>query len=189
MKRYARILAAGFALALSTTSTLAQIPAGKVVHVLVPFAAGGVQDILARALSNELGQALGSNVIVENRPGAGGIEGELFQAQGREPGKHADQHGEDHRRYEQNLVAQIHAGEVVPARSAFTAARQAGQKQDAGLPGAGTGKASAEGGSAHQQRASPPTMPQRKAAPQRGQQLLAAALPSARNRRSRPHMR
>ncbi len=82
MKRYARILAAGFALALSATYSLAQIPAGKVVHVVVPFAAGGVQDILARAISNELGQALGSNVIVENRPGAGGTIGTSQVAKG-----------------------------------------------------------------------------------------------------------
>lgn len=63
------------ALVLAAVPAHAQIGAGKVVHVIVPFAAGGVQDILARAISNELGQALGSNVIVENRPGAGGTIG------------------------------------------------------------------------------------------------------------------
>lgn len=62
-------------LALSMLPAHAQVPAGKVVHVLVPFAAGGVQDILARSISNELGQALGTSVIVENRPGAGGTIG------------------------------------------------------------------------------------------------------------------
>ena len=63
------------AIALGALTAHAQIGAGKVVHIIVPFAAGGVQDILARAISNELGQALGSNVIVENRPGAGGTIG------------------------------------------------------------------------------------------------------------------
>ena len=37
----------------------------------MPFAAGGVQDILARAINAELGAQLGRSVIVENRPGAG----------------------------------------------------------------------------------------------------------------------
>ncbi len=63
------------AIVLGAQAAHAQIGAGKVVHIIVPFAAGGVQDILARAISNELGQALGSNVIVENRPGAGGTIG------------------------------------------------------------------------------------------------------------------
>ena len=63
------------AILLGAQAAHAQIGAGKVVHIIVPFAAGGVQDILARAISNELGQALGSNVIVENRPGAGGTIG------------------------------------------------------------------------------------------------------------------
>ena len=63
------------AIALGSLTAHAQIGAGKVVHIIVPFAAGGVQDILARAITNELGQALGSSVIVENRPGAGGTIG------------------------------------------------------------------------------------------------------------------
>jgi tripartite-type tricarboxylate transporter receptor subunit TctC len=42
------------------------------LKIVIPFSAGGVQDTLARALSNELSAALGQPVIVENRPGAGG---------------------------------------------------------------------------------------------------------------------
>ena len=59
----------------SATSTHAQLGGGKVLHIIVPFAAGGVQDILARSISNELGTALGQTVIVENKPGAGGTVG------------------------------------------------------------------------------------------------------------------
>ncbi|HXM81900.1 MAG TPA: tripartite tricarboxylate transporter substrate binding protein [Burkholderiales bacterium] len=45
------------------------------IRIVVPFAAGGVQDILARAFNAELGTLLGRSVIVENRTGAGGTIG------------------------------------------------------------------------------------------------------------------
>ncbi len=64
----------GSTLALATGSALAQLN-GKVTRIIVPFAPGGVQDILARSMSTELGLALGQTVLVENRPGAGGTLG------------------------------------------------------------------------------------------------------------------
>ena len=42
------------------------------LKVIVPFAAAGPTDIMARILAQNLGAALGGNIIVENRPGAGG---------------------------------------------------------------------------------------------------------------------
>lgn len=55
-----------------TVSSSAQ---GKPFRIVVPFAAGGVQDAVARSLSSELGAELGQSVIIENRAGAGGTIG------------------------------------------------------------------------------------------------------------------
>jgi tripartite-type tricarboxylate transporter receptor subunit TctC len=52
----------------------------RVERIVVPFGAGGVQDILARSISTELGTALGQTVIVENRAGAGGTVGTGYVA-------------------------------------------------------------------------------------------------------------
>src|SRR4030081_1188260 len=43
------------------------------VHILVPVAPGGAVDIVARTLGDELSSHWGRAVVVENRPGAGGV--------------------------------------------------------------------------------------------------------------------
>jgi tripartite-type tricarboxylate transporter receptor subunit TctC len=45
----------------------------KPVHVLVPYAAGGAVDILARTLGEAVSKPWGQSVVVDNRPGAGGV--------------------------------------------------------------------------------------------------------------------
>ena len=52
----------------------------RVIHIVVPFGTGAVQDTVARAFNNELGAALGASAIVENRAGAGGTVGAAIVA-------------------------------------------------------------------------------------------------------------
>jgi len=53
----------------------AEVWPSKPIKIVVPFSPGSVQDALARSFSNELGQALGQPVLVENKAGAGGTVG------------------------------------------------------------------------------------------------------------------
>ncbi len=69
----------GTGLALAAGGAMAQANP-KIARIVVPFAPGGVQDLLARAMSTELGLALGQTVIIENRPGAGGTVGTGYVA-------------------------------------------------------------------------------------------------------------
>lgn len=65
----------GFALAAATGAARAQSGGWpqRPVRLVVPYAAGGGPDLQARKLAPELARALGGNVIVENKVGAGGI--------------------------------------------------------------------------------------------------------------------
>ena len=47
----------------------------KPIRVIVPYAAGGLPDTMARLVGAKMGEALGQQMVVENRGGAGGIVG------------------------------------------------------------------------------------------------------------------
>ena len=68
----------GFALALvliTATSALAQSYPNRPVRLVVPFPAGGGVDTMARIVGNKLSERIGQPVLVEHRPGAGGVLG------------------------------------------------------------------------------------------------------------------
>jgi len=58
----------------ASTAVSAQNPfPSRPVHIFVPYAAGGGVDILARTLGDAVSRTWGQSVVVENRPGAGGV--------------------------------------------------------------------------------------------------------------------
>jgi tripartite-type tricarboxylate transporter receptor subunit TctC len=67
-----RFMLAAAALAFATTATSQEYPT-RSVTMLVPYAAGGPTDTVARVLAQAMTKPLGHTVVVENRPSAGGI--------------------------------------------------------------------------------------------------------------------
>jgi tripartite-type tricarboxylate transporter receptor subunit TctC len=70
-----RILAGlfvGISLALAAPAKAEDYPS-RPIHILVPYAPGGVSDIAARLVGQKMSEALGQSVIVENRPGGNGF--------------------------------------------------------------------------------------------------------------------
>ncbi|CAB3734877.1 Bug family tripartite tricarboxylate transporter substrate binding protein [Achromobacter piechaudii] len=83
-QRLLRVCALGLALAAPSLSQAAWPE--KPITLIVPWAAGGSTDILARVLSEGLTQSLGQPVIVENRSGASGNIGTTFVARAKPDG-------------------------------------------------------------------------------------------------------
>jgi tripartite-type tricarboxylate transporter receptor subunit TctC len=73
MTRKAALLAA--ALVLACPAAHAQTYPAKAITLVIPFAAGGSNDIVGRAIGKKLTEAWGQPVVVENRSGAGGLIG------------------------------------------------------------------------------------------------------------------
>ena len=73
LKRFngALLAAALFALPFSVPHAAAQYPT-KPVNIVVPFAAGGPTDTVARVMAQSMTKPMGQTLLVENKPGAGG---------------------------------------------------------------------------------------------------------------------
>lgn len=74
------------AAALPATGAMAQAWPARPISLVVPFAAGGTTDVLARAIGQELSRSLGQPVIVESKPGAGATLGADFVAKAKPDG-------------------------------------------------------------------------------------------------------
>lgn len=66
------VLAASSLLPWTQSSAQAGFPS-RPIRLVMPFAAGGAPDVIARALAVQMGKQLGQSVFVENKPGANGI--------------------------------------------------------------------------------------------------------------------
>src|ERR1700704_6789633 len=75
MFRRTLFIAALAAAHIAVAPALAQTYPTRPVVIVVPFAAGGGNDVRARLLAQRMGAALGQQFVIENRPGAGGTLG------------------------------------------------------------------------------------------------------------------
>src|SRR6516162_8455545 len=84
MKRILALLST--MLAVAATSAFAQNYPTRPVTIIVPFAAGGPTDIIARITGEPMGKTLGQHIVVENVAGAGGTTGITRGAQSKPDG-------------------------------------------------------------------------------------------------------
>lgn len=84
---FSRFLSSVVVAIAATSSANAQ---DKTMRIVVPFAAGAVQDTLGRSINTELGAALKQTVIVENKAGAGGTIGTALVAKATPDGSVVD---------------------------------------------------------------------------------------------------
>ena len=68
----ATLLAVALAFATHSTSARAEFPE-RPIRIVVPFGPGGLADITMRHLGQKLTERTGEQVVIENRPSAGGI--------------------------------------------------------------------------------------------------------------------
>ena len=83
-------VAAGLALALNSMPSMANSSVSnypdRAITWVVPFPPGGAMDAIARVLSRTMSQDLGQNIVVENKPGAGGNIGASYVAKAKPDG-------------------------------------------------------------------------------------------------------
>jgi tripartite-type tricarboxylate transporter receptor subunit TctC len=75
-----RLLTLCFGLSLAATANAQEVWPNKPIKIVVPVAAGGTVDVVARMLAQELSKSLGQSVWVENRPSAASLVGTVAVA-------------------------------------------------------------------------------------------------------------
>ena len=73
LRRFAGLIMSGLLLGLGLGTAAAQDFPNRPVRIVVPFGPGGVGDLTARVVAARLSELWGTGVVIENRPGAGGI--------------------------------------------------------------------------------------------------------------------
>ena len=86
LSRYAKLAVVAAMLLLPAGVALAQAYPNKPIRVIVPFPPGGSTDFLARIVGQKLTAAWGQQVIIDNRPGAGGTVGAAEAARAKPDG-------------------------------------------------------------------------------------------------------
>lgn len=72
MKQHVALIAFALALVAGTSAAQAQQYPTKPIRIVVPFPPGGFSDVFARIIGTRVSEAWGQQVIIDNRPGAGG---------------------------------------------------------------------------------------------------------------------
>ncbi|HTE15835.1 MAG TPA: ABC transporter substrate-binding protein, partial [Burkholderiales bacterium] len=65
-------LHAGQAAAQATPTSPAQVYPNRSIRIVLPWPAGGITDVIMRAVNIHLAEAFGQQLVIDNRPGAGG---------------------------------------------------------------------------------------------------------------------
>jgi tripartite-type tricarboxylate transporter receptor subunit TctC len=71
-RRFLQLAAGAATAAAITRQAVAQSYPSRPIHLIVPFAPAGASDIIARIIAPPLSERLGQQIVIENRPGAGG---------------------------------------------------------------------------------------------------------------------
>ena len=82
MPKFASLVAAGVLVTFGAAPSSAQDYPSKPIRLVVPYPPGSGTDIVGRLLAQRLGEGLGQQVYVDNRPGAGATVGTAFVAKG-----------------------------------------------------------------------------------------------------------
>jgi len=70
-----RVLITALVFGIVASAALAERFPSQPIHLILPYAPGGIIEFVGRTLAQKLGEVLGKPVVVEDRPGAGGIVG------------------------------------------------------------------------------------------------------------------